>query len=163
MDKFKLLFSESNIHTINEAYYIIYKNKWIEQCLKKECPSYEQTMLDFEKNYSLNKIIIANTFDMININNLNTEIISALLETIFTKIKQVEIDIGITVFKIDSTDGLIEQLKNTQLKSAIDGGIKSIKIKSKTSGTFKFENTYINKLIILKIIEYYQSKIQNSD
>jgi len=163
MNKFKELFSESNIRTINEAYYYIYKNKWIEQCLKKECPNYEQIMLDFEKNYSLNKIIIANTFNMFDVNNLDNELISLLLESIFTKIKQIEISIGITIFKIDSIDSLIKQLKNTQLKAAIDGGINSIKIISKTNGTFIFKNNYINKLIMLKIIEYYQSKIQTSN
>lgn len=163
MNKFKELFEQLNIRTIEDAYYNIYKYKLIEQCLKKDYPFYDETIKEFEANYILNEQIIKTEFNLFDEESIGTiqhndELINALLNTLFTKIHHVEIDIGISLLRINNKKGLIEHLNSHELRSLIDGGIKSIKIVNKHSETFIFKNPYIMKLLMYKIIEYYQSQ-----
>ena len=156
--KFKELFGRLNIRTIEDAYYNIYKHKLIEQCLKEDYPSYNEIIKEFETNYILNEQMIQNEFNLFDINNVNSELVNTLLDTLFTKIHHIEIDIGISLLRINNKKGLIEHLNARGLRDIIDGGIKQIKIVNKQSEVFIFKNSYIMKLLMYKIIEYYQSQ-----
>jgi len=129
-----------------------------EQCLKEDYPAYEQTIKEFEGNYVLNEQIMKIEFNLFDVTKIDNELITSLLNTLFTNISHIEIDIGISLLRINNKEGLIKHLKSNELHSLIDIGINYIKIVNRYGETFIFKTKSIMKLLIYKIIEYYQSQ-----